>query len=272
MLLNCKSWHSLRYGTLKPEELVQEAAELGHEAIGLTDINTVTGIYDFLWACIQRDVKAIIGIEFRVNRSNELRYIGYARNAEGLRELNEFLSYHNINKLPLPETAPPLQQAYIVYPWKLGKDRTLRDNEFYGIRPEQINQLYRLNRRSLKYCVALPSVSFRQKVDHHFHLVLRAIDNNTLFSKVQQFGYAQSNEHLLSIDKVLKIYQNYPQLILNNQQFIDDCNFDFDFKRPKNKQTYTGSPYSDKLLLENLAYAGLEERYGKHHATARKRV
>ncbi|MEL6655109.1 MAG: DNA polymerase III subunit alpha [Bacteroidota bacterium] len=272
MLLNCKSWHSLRYGTLSPEELVQEAADLGHEAIGLTDINTVTGIYDFLWACIQRDVKAIIGVEFRVNRSNELRYIGYARNAEGLRELNAFLSYHNINKFPLPETAPAFQQAYIVYPWQPGKERKLRDNEFYGVRPEQVNQLHRLNRRSLRYCVALPSVSFRQEADHHFHLVLRSIENNTLFSKVQQFGYATSNECLLSADQALKIYQNYPQLILNNQQFIADCNFDFDFNQPKNKQTYTGSRYSDKLLLENLAYAGLEKRYGKNHTTARQRV
>ena len=272
MLLNCKSWHSLRYGTLRPEELVHEAAELGHEAIGLTDINTVTGIYDFLWACIQRDVKAIVGIEFRRNRSNELCYIGYARNAEGLRELNQFLSFHNIHRRPLPEQAPAFQQAYIVYPWVPGKEKPLRNNEFYGVRPEQIHQLYRLKRRDLHYYLALPSTCFRQEQDHHFHLVLRAIDNNTLFSKVEQFGYARPNEHLLSTDEVLKIYQNYPQLITNNQQFIDDCNFDFDFKSPKNKHTYTGSHYSDKLLLENLAYAGLEERYGKQHTVARSRV
>lgn len=272
MLLNCKSWHSLRYGTLRPEELVHEAAELGHEAIGLTDINTVTGIYDFLWACIQRDVKAIVGIEFRRNRSNELCYIGYARNAEGLRELNQFLSFHNIHRRPLPEQAPAFQQAYIVYPWVPRKEKPLRNNEFYGVRPEQIHQLYRLKRRDLHYYLALPSTCFRQEQDHHFHLVLRAIDNNTLFSKVEQFGYARPNEHLLSTDEVLKIYQNYPQLITNNQQFIDDCNFDFDFKSPKNKHTYTGSHYSDKLLLENLAYAGLEERYGKQHTVARSRV
>lgn len=272
MLLNCKSWHSLRYGTLSPEVLVQEAADLGYEAIGLTDINTVTGMYDFLWACVQRDIKAIIGMEFRVNRSNQLLYIGYARNAEGLRELNAFLSYHNIHKTPLPETPPAFQQAYIVYPWVPGHERSLRDNEFYGVRPHQIHQLYRLSQRELRYFIALPSTTFRQETDHHFHLVLRAIDNNTLFSKVQQFGYARPDEHLLPLDQLLKIYQNYPQLILNNQQFIADCNFDFDFKAPKNKRTYTGSRYSDKLLLENLAYAGLEQRYGKQHAAAKARV
>ena len=83
MIINCKSWHSLRYGTIQPELLAKMAKAYGYDAVGLTDINTVTGIYDFIKACREQGVKPIIGMEFRRNRGNELCYVGYAMNEEG---------------------------------------------------------------------------------------------------------------------------------------------------------------------------------------------
>jgi hypothetical protein len=48
MYLNCHSFHSLRYGTIPLTELIQQAVACNVEAMALTDINTVTGIYDFI--------------------------------------------------------------------------------------------------------------------------------------------------------------------------------------------------------------------------------
>ena len=53
MYINCHSYHSLRYGTIPLTELVQLAAACGVKAMALTDINTVTGIYDFIKECQQ---------------------------------------------------------------------------------------------------------------------------------------------------------------------------------------------------------------------------
>jgi DNA polymerase-3 subunit alpha/error-prone DNA polymerase len=50
MYLNCHSFHSLRYGTIPLAELIQQAVACNVEAMALTDINTVTGIYDFIKA------------------------------------------------------------------------------------------------------------------------------------------------------------------------------------------------------------------------------
>jgi DNA polymerase-3 subunit alpha/error-prone DNA polymerase len=50
MYINCHSYHSLRYGTIPLNELVQQAASCGVK-LWLTDINTVTGIYDFIKEC-----------------------------------------------------------------------------------------------------------------------------------------------------------------------------------------------------------------------------
>jgi DNA polymerase-3 subunit alpha/error-prone DNA polymerase len=50
-------------------------------------INTVTGIYDFIKECKAVAIKPV-GIEFRYN--NKLLYIGLAKNAAGLAEMNRF--------------------------------------------------------------------------------------------------------------------------------------------------------------------------------------
>ena len=46
------------------------------------------------------------------------------------------------------------------------------------------------------------------------------------------------------------MYGDYPEIIRNTRQLINDCNIDFDYSTIKNKQTFTGSRYDDKLLLQ----------------------
>lgn len=93
MYLNCHSYHSLRYGTIPLQELVEQAAENQVNAMALTDINTVTGIYEFMRACHAVGIKPLVGIEFRYE--NKPYYIGLAKNKDGLGEMNRFLTPHN---------------------------------------------------------------------------------------------------------------------------------------------------------------------------------
>jgi DNA polymerase III alpha subunit len=104
MYLNCHSFHSLRYGTIPLEDLIAHAAACGVTAMALTDINTVTGIYDFIKGCDAAGIKPLVGMEFR--SEHELRYIGLAKNASGLAEMNRFLTSHNYEKTSLPLLAP----------------------------------------------------------------------------------------------------------------------------------------------------------------------
>lgn len=272
MIINCKTWHSLRYGTFTPEALARTAAQLGYPAAGLTDINTVTGVYDFIRACETNNIKPVIGMEFRRKRGNELLYVGYARNEEGFHELNQFLSFHNLRGLELPDDPPPFDHTYLVFPLQRPVKRALRSNERLGIRAGQANQLYRLDKKLLDQAVILQPVTFQEKNEYQFHRVLRAIDNNVVLSKVDQHGSAAPEEYPVGIDQLLRRFEAWPQLARNTIQLIDDCNFHFDFDQPKNKASYTGNRYSDKLLLRNLAGEGLAVRYGRKNKTASERV
>src|SRR5690606_30894884 len=141
MYLNCHSYHSLRYGTIPLMELVEQAVSCQVKAMALTDINTVTGIYDFVKACRAVNIKPIVGMEFR--SENKLLYIGLAKNKEGIGEICRFLTHHNFENIPLPEPAPEFEHSYVIYPIE-NTPTFLKENEFIGIRPEQLSMLYKV--------------------------------------------------------------------------------------------------------------------------------
>src|SRR4051812_39463649 len=115
MLLNLHSYYSLRYGTNSIEELVQLLLDGGYDAGVLTDINNSTGALPFVKACATRGIQGLAGIEFRAG--DRLLYIGVAKDVEGFRELNELLTYSNLNKALLPFPAPELKHCFIIYPF-----------------------------------------------------------------------------------------------------------------------------------------------------------
>jgi error-prone DNA polymerase len=76
MYLNTHSYYSLRYGTMSPERLVEEAVKNGVSAMALTDINNSTGIIDFTKLCLSEGIKPLAGIEFR--NGDDFLYTGIA--------------------------------------------------------------------------------------------------------------------------------------------------------------------------------------------------
>nr|WP_294935522.1 DNA polymerase III subunit alpha [uncultured Flavobacterium sp.] len=270
MYLNCHSFHSLRYGTIPLNELVQQAVACGVKAMALTDIHTVTGIYDFIKECQAVGIKPLVGIEFRPH--NKLCYVGLAKNANGLAEMNRFLTRHNFDNTPLPFQAPEFSDAIIIYPME-NTPIQLRDYEYIGIRPEQLTLLFSTQwKDKIHKMVILQPVTFRVKKEFNLHKILRAVDTNTLLSKLTEDDYCRPSEIMLSLEELLEKFSDYPQIIQNTQNIIDSCHFEFDFSTPKNKKYYTNNRKNDMALLTRLTYQGLEWRYGKNNPTAKARV
>lgn len=61
-------------------------------------------------------------------------------------------------------------------------------------------------------------------------------------------------------------------MISNTSKLLGQCSFDFDFKKIKNKETFTGNRYDDKQLLQKYAMDGLLRRYGPGDKLAKDRV
>ncbi|WP_312172245.1 DNA polymerase III subunit alpha [Chryseobacterium sp.] len=270
MFLNCHSYHSLRYGTVSIEDLVHQAVDLNIKALALTDINTVTGIYDFYRLCQEHHIKPIVGAEIRVE--NELYYICLAENASGIAEINKLLTGYNCDNITIPRTNPSFEHTYVIYPLS-NIPEILYGNEFIGIRQEELNLLIRPEMKKwVEKMVILHPVTFDGTEEYKLHKILRAIDGNTLISKLSESDYCKSTETFTDKKQLLNYYKPYSQIIENTKYLVNGCSFNFDFSTPKNKKYFTDSKEQDFELLRQLAFEGLKKRYPDGNPDAIARV
>jgi DNA polymerase-3 subunit alpha len=271
MIWNTHSYYSLRYGTISPEKLVEMARALGYETIGLTDINNSSGIPDFIRKCREEEIRPMAGIEFR--DGDETLFTGLAKNNEGFRELNDHLSKHNLDGTPLACRPEELANCYIIYPILKKPDRKLEENERIGIHPNEVRKLVTYaNGNNLSDMVIRQPVTFATDEGYQLHKNLRAIDHNTLLTKLRPENLALPENRFVPSGTLERVFKDYPGIIRNTREMTASCSIDFDFKEIKNKKTFTGSRYDDRILLEKLALDGLEYRYGKGNKSAEERV
>ncbi|MDO6821325.1 DNA polymerase III subunit alpha [Zobellia sp. 1_MG-2023] len=268
--LNCHSYHSLRYGTIPLNELVDLAASRGVTTLGLTDINTVTGIYDFVRMCNDRKIKPIVGIEFR--KGDEKLYTGIAKNTKGIGELCKFLTDHNLGNRELPTIAPKFKNAFIVYPIS-NTPVSLEKNEYLGVNGHETTQLIKpIYQKLLKKTIAFQSVTIRNEDEYELHKALRCIDHNILLSQLPKDSHCDSSEIMDTTISLEQQFSRYSGIIRNVDKLAAQCSFDFDFTVPRNKKLYTGSKSGDMLLLGQLAKDGILRRYGAKNKEAKIRM
>ncbi|MNJ95315.1 Error-prone DNA polymerase [compost metagenome] len=274
MMLNLHSYYSLRYGTLSLENLIDGMLATGHETAVLTDINNSSGSLDFLRLGLNAGLNVLAGMEFR--NGDQLLYIAIAKNNEGFRHINEFMTAANREKAVrekavLPLKAPELEQVYFIYPYRSKQVAELNENEFIGIKPSEVNLIRFEPASNLERYVILAPVTFIP-TDYKLHCQLRAIDHNILFSQLDKSMVAAKDEAFFTKVKLLELYRDFPQLIRNTNKLLINCSFDFDFKTIKNKQTFTGNRVNDRQLLHKYSLDGFMRRYSRTDKVAADRI
>ncbi len=266
MYLNCHTYYSLRFGTFSEIALLELASECHITQLALTDINNTSACLNFVRKASDYNIKPLVGIDFR--NGIHCCYVGIAKNNAGYKELNDFLSHHLYNELPFPKKAPSFRHAYIIYPFETilrNESISLSEQEFIGV---SVSDLRKLPFSSLvqqrEKLVVLQPVTFRNKRDFNAHRLLRAIDNNTLLSKLSKTEEAHPEEKMFPLENLAVAFSEYSFILENTQRIMDSCviHFDFSKNRPlQNKQTYTGSKRDDQIMLKKLCVEGLPYRY-----------
>jgi len=266
-----KTYFSFKYGTFSTEELVNAATEEGLTALALTNINTTCDAWDFVQFCQQQDIKPILGVEIR--NENKLLYILLAANNQGFKQINEFLSLHQLQQKPFPDCnslAPVFTNeadGFIIYPLGNKSPEQLLDNERIGVQPTEAGKLLKQPVAAYrnKFIIRQP-VTFQNKTYYNLHRLLRAVHRNTLLTKLQQDDLAGEEEYFLPQIDLLTAFRQYPFLITNTHKLIDACSITMNFNEHKNKKLYTASREDDRVLLEKLAREGFRRRYGNSRA------
>ncbi len=273
MLLNCHTYYSLRYGTMSVEELLQEIKSRGYQSFVISDINNTSAFIDTMRLAPLQGLKPVPGIDFR--NGVEQKYVGIACNNEGFKELNEHLSKHLHADEPFGDKAPAFNHAYIVYPFASYGGWVLAENEFIGISIKDLQRLpFQHKGLNEKKLVALHTVSFTGKRSFNSHRLLRAIDANTLLSKLSPTQQGSADACLLSKEELNLAYREYPVLIRNTEQLINRCHVHMEFGKfaNKNLKHYTHSTQGDMELLRTEALNGLAYRYGSPSDEVMQRV
>lgn len=277
MYINCHSYYSLKYGTFSEVALLELAQENAIKTLALTDINNTSACLNFIRKAKDFDIKPVVGIDFR--NGAQQQYVGLAKNNDGFKELNSFLSHHSENKLSLPERAPHFKNSYIIYPFEkiLQLEKTeFLEHEFIGISIEELRKLRFSKLNAFKdKLVVLQTVTVRCKRDFNAHRLLRAIANNTLLSKLDKTEECKITDQMRSAEALTLAFNDFPQIIENTNLLLEKCTISFGFGKARvsqNLKLYTNSAEDDYKLLVKLCQQGLPKRYPKPDKKVIKRL
>jgi DNA-directed DNA polymerase III PolC len=258
-MLNNHTYYSFKYGTLSHTRLLEALREGGYEVAAITDINNTSGVFDFVRLAPDYGVRPLAGIDFR-NGSEQL-YVGIARNTDGFRELNSFLTPFLHEKKDLPREAPVLENCYFIYPFTRA-NRYLRDNEFVGLGLADVAQLPLTPwAHRTEKLVVLNTFTYLNKRDFNAHRLLRAIDKNVLLSKLPPEEQASEDHILWTKERMRRHLGEYWRIWENTRELAASCTFDFELGKFRNKQLFLASADEDDALLQRLVEKGMKYRY-----------
>jgi DNA polymerase-3 subunit alpha len=266
MYLNCHTYYSLKYGTIAPQLLLEEAVKNGVKELVITDINNTSALLDLYRQAKKYPLRIIAGIDCRNGASQQ--FIGLAKNNQGFYELNKYISACNHQGKPIDDTAPDFEHVIIIYPYGKKKPGELKPHEYIGLRiTEKAKLLFTEWKHHQDKMVILHPVTFITKKDFNAHRILRAIDNNALLSQLPKTEEAQPNEIMMPVTELEQTFAEYPTLIKNTRHVLASCSIEFNLNTEEghnNQKSYTGSEAEDIELMKKLCYEGLPYRYENH--------
>ena len=264
MFLNCHSYFSFKYGTLSIPRIIELAKEKRVQRFALTDINNTSGCLEMMREAPRQGLQPTLGIDFR--DGSQPLYIGIAQNQEGFSELNRYLSGYLQSGEKIPNKAPVLAHTYFIYPFSVAKAlkaSDLPENTYIGIKPADLPRLrFSSWKNHPEKLVAFQPVTFGRGKDFNAHRLLRAMDLNTLISKLPETETASPDETFLGWEEAEGLYQEMPQLLSRAQALLENCTWEIEFGTSKNRRSFYPSREEDIAKLRELALEGALFRYG----------
>lgn len=277
MYLNCHTYYSLRFGTFSEVELLELASQYGCSSIALTDINNTSACLNFCRKAQEFNIKPVVGIDFRNGATQ--KFVGIAKNNQGFYELNSLSASYNHNSVTVPNRAPELKNSVIIYPFETVLEENVTQFKSYEYIGVSVNELRKLP--FTKYInfkdklVIQQQVTLRNKKDFNAHRLLRAIDKNTLLSKLDKAEECNPTDIMWPLSELKQAYAQYPYIWENTKHLFEQCSIMFAFgenRVAQNQQTYLGSKKEDVKYLKQLCYNNLSKRYSNPSHKVKQRL
>ncbi|NCD67998.1 error-prone DNA polymerase [Mucilaginibacter agri] len=276
---------SFRRGGSHPEELVDQAADLGYDAIGITDRNTFAGIVRAYQVAKDRNIRLIPGV--RLDLLDGPSLLAYPTDKHAYARLSALLTLGNlraekekcyVSKRDVYEHA---EGSYFIL---IPPDRITPDFEFELVFQHQAKE-YRQNLPNLylaatKYYtgddakrlfllseLGIPMVATN---DVHYHHVSRrelqdvltcVREKCTIFNAGYKLNQ-NAERHLKEKAEMERLFRAFPEAISNAWAIADACRFDLKSLKYQYPNELTTDGRTPMQQLEYLTWKGAHAFYG----------
>ena len=245
--LHCRTNFSFLEGASHPDELVDQASELGYAALAVTDVNSLAGVVRAHGRAKDIHVKLVIGAELTpvdaprlvvwatdresYGRLTRLLTVGRRRAGKGACHLTfDDIAEHGDGLLAaaVPEPQEPLIALDALHAYReLWGDRCYLLAEFhYGVSDDRRREeLMRLSRVSRLPLVAAGDVHYHVPERMPLQHVLTAIRQATTVAKLGNRCLPNAERHLRSLEELRTIYVPLPGAIERTMEIADRCRF-----------------------------------------------
>jgi len=295
MYLNTHSRFSLRYGVLSVDDILSWAQAAGVTRMALTDVGTTSANWDFVRRAERFGVAPVLGIDVR--NGNARQFVALARHAAGYEALCRWCSELNLTGASFPARLPETVRTAgvaAIYPWSAWREAThgghdahpsvdaapLGTDEWVGVQAWEVPavRLAQADRDPLlgPRLVALSTATFTCKRDWNTHRLLRAIDHNTLLSRLDAAECGDPRDCFRAPAELQDAYAEMPELMARAEDLLAGCTMVLpeppEGRMHNNPHTYTESEDGDEALVRALCAEGLAYRYPDHDDAVLERM
>ncbi|MEA2434521.1 MAG: error-prone polymerase [Actinomycetota bacterium] len=293
--LHCHTVWSLLDGAIQAEALPQIAAELGYEAVAMTDHDALTGAVRFSRACRDAGVKPIFGAELTLERGEHVTLI--AKNSTGYANLCRLISNAHLGhergkpestfdkvveraeglfvfsgcergevaKLATAGRMPDAIAAARKWRNAIGEDYRVEvfDHRGYGHRTLRDRLLGIATETGIR-AVATNDVHYPSPFEASTHELLHAIKNIVPLSKTQAFR-PNSEYGFKAPFAMRELFHDAPEVCDETLRIAEACDFDLDLGNYHFPELHglKGGARETEVKLTKLCYEGADRRFGK---------
>ncbi len=269
--LRVRSSYSFSRGTASPAALCRLAADYGYSGLALTDRDNLYGLWPFLRACKQYNLKPVIGAELTETGSDRVVSC-LVKDRTGYRNLCGLLSRRHCERMNFDSDLVDCTAGLLV----LAQDIRLLE-KLYGGGVHVVADLGprpTANARTLREWARARSVPAVATVDSYlgteterdlYHL-LRAISCNTSVSRVKCTENISDVHAFAAADAYEKWFAVWPEVIAATDLLAAKCTFtgpEFGTVMPPWRDAHSTDSRGAGKVLREKAYAGACLRYGE---------
>lgn len=277
-------------GGSHPEELVKQAAELGHTEIAITDRNTLAGIVRAHVAARGENIRIIPACHLELldgppllayptdraayARLSTLLSEGNLRAEKGQCHLYKADVYRYAEGMKFIAIAPinlnsdfdfdlEFKRALKSYRWALGTHLYLAASRSY--QASDGKRLFRLSQLSDELGIPLVAVN-----DVHYHIpqrrelqdILTCIREKCTIYNAGFRLHQNAERHLKPIAEMHRLFSQYPQALEHTQEIAAACQFSLDSLEYVYPEELTTEGRSPQQELVHLTWQGAKEKFG----------